>query len=95
MNTYRTQVKIVADVLSTTKDFGESEDGVGVAMLLRKANLSYSRLVIMLKDLVDSGLLLELEQQRGNRYRISERGIQFLQAYSRFEEFAHAYGLRI
>lgn len=95
MTTYRTQVKIVADVLSVARDFGDAETGVGITTILRKANIPYSRLVKMLKELVSAGLLVEIENGRGSRYKISEDGIKFLQAYSRFEEFARAYGLRL
>jgi len=92
---YRTQVRIIADVLSTARDFGGPAGGVGVTTLLRKANLPYSRLVRMLKDLVSSGLLEQSVQERGNRYKISEKGLRLLEAYSNFEEFARSFGLRI
>ena len=94
MSLYRTSVKIVADVLSAARDNGSSE-GVGITLLLRRANLSYTRMVRILNDLVGSGLLEELEQERGNRYRISDRGLQFLTAYGRFEDFAKSFGLRL
>lgn len=94
MSLYRTQVKIVADVLSAAMDNG-SRDGVGITLLLRRANVSYTRMVRMLNDLVGSGLLEELEQERGSRYRISDKGLQFLTAYGRFQEFAKSFGLRL
>ncbi|MFQ6011882.1 MAG: winged helix-turn-helix domain-containing protein [Nitrososphaerales archaeon] len=87
-------MRIIADVLSAARDLGK-ESGVGVTILLRRANLSHSRLVILLSDLVKSGLLVMEPYQRGSRYRISPQGLQFLEAYRRFEDFAHAYGLRI
>ena len=92
---YRTQIRIIADVLTTARDFGAIEDGVGVTTLLRKANLPYSRLVRILKDLVSSGLLERSIQERGNKYRISEKGLRLLEAYSNFEDFARSFGLRI
>lgn len=49
----------------------------------------------ILSDLVKSGLLVEEAYGRGNKYRISPQGLQFLEAYRKFEDFAHAYGLRI
>lgn len=91
---YRTQVRIIADVLCAARDLGK-DSGVGVTMLLRKANLSHPRLMHILSDLVKSGLLFEEAYGRGNKYRISPQGLQFLEAYRKFEDFAHAYGLRI
>ena len=95
MVTYRTQVKIVADILSVAKNSTERIEGVGISTILRKANISYTRTIKLLNELVGSGLLVEIPQIRGNRYQISNQGIQFLQEYSRFEEFAEDFGLRL
>lgn len=95
MVTYRTQVKIVADVLLVAKDDTNGAKGVGISTILRKANISYSRLAKLLGELVSSGLLVEIPQVRGSRYQISDRGIEFLQAYSRFEQFTEVFGLRL
>jgi len=82
-------------VLSTARDYQDDMQGVGITTLLRKANLSYARLLRILHDLVSSGLLDEIPQERGNRYKINARGLQFLQAYGAFEEFAESFGLRL
>tara|TARA_B100001013_G_C24465171_1_gene385124 strand:- start:304 stop:591 length:288 start_codon:yes stop_codon:yes gene_type:complete len=95
MVTYRTQIKIVADVLYAAKDNHYESEGVGISVILRKANISYSRLANLLSELVSSGLLFEIPQTRGSRYRISGQGIQFLHEYSKFEEFTEAFGLRL
>ncbi len=91
MGSYRTQVRIIADVLRTAKDY--SDDGVGITVLLRKANLSYSRLVKIVSTLVTSGLMEEVVMEKTSRYKISNKGVEFLQAYGRFEEFAKSFGL--
>ena len=95
MSMHRSQIRIVADVLSVVRDYDISNKGIGISLILRKANLSYSRLTKMLNDLVRLGMLEELEQKRGSRYRISKRGEEFLRAYSQFEEFASSYGIRL
>ncbi|MEM2338883.1 MAG: DUF4364 family protein, partial [Nitrososphaerales archaeon] len=77
------------------RDYGNNGEGVGVTTLLRKANLSYSRLMKILKELVKSGLLEEIAQDKSSKYRISEKGLEFLEVYSRFEEFAQSFGLRL
>ncbi len=95
MAQYRTQVKIIADVLSTARDMNTEGNGVGITMLLRKGNLSYSRMSKLIFELVGSGLLEELAAEKAARYRISSKGLQFLSAYGQFEEFAQSFGLRL
>ena len=95
MSVHRSQIRIIADVLSVVRDYDSSNSGIGISLILRKANISYSRLSKMLGDLVKLGLLEELEQKRGSKYRISKKGEEFLRIYSKFEEFASSYGLRL
>ena len=92
---YRTQVRIIADVLSTARDMNSEGSGVGVTTLLRKGNISYTRMSKLLSELVGSGLLLELAGEKTSKYKISDKGIQFLAAYSSFEDFAQTFGLRL
>jgi len=92
---YRTQVKIIADVLSTAKDMNTEGRGVGITTLLRRGNLSYTRMTKLLLELVGSGLLEEMKAEKVLRYRISPKGIQFLSAYSNFEEFTQSFGLQL
>jgi predicted transcriptional regulator len=92
---YRTQVRIIADVLDTARDMNTEGNGVGVTMLLRKGNMSYSRMSKLLSELVGSGLLLELNGDKISKYMISEKGVQFLAVYHHFEDFAQSFGLRL
>ena len=95
MAQYRTQMRIIADVLSTARDQNTEGSGVGVTTLLRKGNMSYTRMTKLLTELVGSGLLLELDKDKISKYMISDKGIQFLAAYSSFEDFAQSFGLRL
>ncbi|MCL5671931.1 MAG: transcriptional regulator [Nitrososphaerota archaeon] len=95
MAQYRTQVKIIADVLSTARDMNVEGTGVGVTALLRRGNISYTRMSKLLSELVGSGLLLELTGEKISKYMISDKGIQFLAAYYSFEDFAQTFGLRL
>jgi predicted transcriptional regulator len=95
MAQYRTQVKIIADVLSTAKDLNSEGEGVGVTALLRKANMSYGRISKLLSELVGSGLLEELSAEKTSKYIITAKGVQFLVAYQGFEDFAESFGLRL
>ncbi|MDG6916702.1 MAG: transcriptional regulator [Nitrososphaerota archaeon] len=95
MAPYRTQVRIIADVLSTARDMNVEGTGVGVTALLRRGNLSYTRMSKLLSELVGSGLLVELTGEKISKYMISEKGVQFLAAYHSFEDFAQSFGLRL
>ena len=95
MAQYRTQVRIIADVLSTARDMNTEGEGVGITTLLRKGNMSYSRMTKLLSELVGAGLLEQMNQEKISKYRISDKGIQFLGAYSNFENFAQSFGLRL
>jgi len=92
---YRTQARIIADVLSTARDQNTEGTGVGVTTLLRRGNMSYSRMTKLLTELVGSGLLLELNGEKISKYMISQKGIQFLAAYYAFDDFAQSFGLRL
>ena len=95
MPQYRTQGKIIADILATARDHNQDGEGVGITTLLRRGNVSYSRMTKLIVDLVGAGLLLEEMVEKNSRYRISDRGIMFLQAYVQFEDFAQSFGLKL
>ncbi|MBI1663499.1 MAG: MarR family transcriptional regulator [Nitrosopumilus sp.] len=95
MAEYRTHMKIIGDILSTTRDDLQDEDGATVTYLIRKANISHSRISRILKTLVSQGLLEQVETQGSNKYKISQTGREFLQAYYKFTSFADNFGLSI
>ena len=95
MPTYRSQERIIADVLSSANHNMVDENGVGITHLLSKANLSYSRLSNILRRLVSQGLLEEIDVGKAQRYRTSDRGHKFLRAYGEFEEFAESFGFQL
>jgi predicted transcriptional regulator len=88
-------MSIIGDILVTTRDETPDESGASVTYLIRRANVSYGRLSKILETLVQQGLLEQTTSQRACKYRISDRGREFLQAYSGFREFADSFGIRI
>jgi len=92
---YRNSLRIAADILTITRDSDTESGGVGITVLLRKGNISYKSLSRLLKDLTTGGLIEEIEVKRGNRYRISSNGREFLQEYSKFQELAQTFGLNL
>ncbi len=95
MAEYRTHMKIIGDILETTRDDLQDENGASVTYLIRKANISHSRISRILKTLVSQGLLERVDTQGSNKYKISQSGRDFLQAYYTFTKFADNFGLSI
>ena len=95
MAEYRAHMKIIGDILSTTRDDLQDEDGATVTYLIRKANVSHSRISRILQTLVSQGLLEKVDSQGSNKYKISQTGRDFLQAYKTFSGFANNFGLVI
>ena len=92
---YRSQLRIIADILRVARDHCDDDGTVKVSVILRKANLSYSRLSSLLEELIKKGLLQAEERERGQAYRLTKKGMDFLTEYEKFERFARGYGLRL
>lgn len=95
MTEYRTHMKIIGDILYATRDDLQDEHGASVTFLIRKANISHSRISRILKLLTSQGLLEQVTTQGSNRYKISQSGREFLEAYYTFSRFADSFGLSI
>ena len=95
VSTYRPHMKIIGDILSTTRDDLDSIEGASVTYLIRKANVSHTRISKILSNLVSQGLLEQVDSQGTFRYKISSNGREFLIAYQTFSRFAENFGLVI
>jgi len=92
---YRTHMRIIGDILCTTRDEMQDENGTSVTCLIRKANIPHTRISRILKTLVSQGLLEQVNSRGVSKYRISQSGREFLQAYQSFSKFADDFGLSI
>ncbi|AFU59372.1 hypothetical protein Ngar_c24480 [Candidatus Nitrososphaera gargensis Ga9.2] len=90
---YRNSVKIVGDVLRIADESGTG--GVNLTALLRKANLSYSRLANVALKLMEAGLIDEQVQEGQRIYTITSRGRDYLRRYQQFAEIADSFGLKL
>ncbi len=90
---YRNSVKIVGDVLQIADESGMR--GVNLTSLLRKANLSYSRLSSVATKLMQAGLIDEQIQEGQRIYVITSRGREYLHRYQQFAEMADSFGLKL
>lgn len=91
---YRTREGIVADLLAAVHSDGGGE-GVGIAAIIRKGNVSYPRGLEMLRTLVRAGLVVEVSRGEKTRYAVTEDGFRYLATYRDFEGFARSFGLRL
>ena len=90
---YRSHQQIVSDVLTITQDANRS--GIAITVLCQKANQSHSRLRNLLTTLIGSGLVNKIEYDGKNTFVITEKGRVFLEEYTKFHEFAGAYGMEM
>lgn len=95
VSSYRPHMKIIGDILSTTRDDLDTDEGASVTYLIRKANVSHTRISKILSNLVSQGLLEQVDSQGTFRYKISSNGREFLVAYQTFSRFAENFGLVI
>lgn len=95
VSVYRTHMNIIGDILLTTRDDIEVEQGASVTYLIRKANVSHVRISKILNNLVSQGLLEQKDSNGAFRYMISSSGREFLLAYHTFRKFAENFGLII
>ena len=93
MVVYRTSMQILADVLVATHECGQ--EGIKTTSLLRKANLSHSRLEKFVKNLTGAGLVNKIEFDGRNAYVITPKGRQYLEQYRKFSDVADTFGLEM
>lgn len=90
---YRNSLQIMADVLDTAGVHGQ--EGATKANLMRRANISHSRLSTFLENMTGSGLINIIIYERSHTYVLTPRGLEFLEEYKKFVEFAEVFGLEI
>ena len=95
MGIYRKQIQIVGDILDAADELTIDQNGAPITKLIQKANISHSRILKILTNLVSQGLLEQVNSKRACRYRISMSGKDFLKEYKRFSEFTDSLGLTI
>ncbi len=93
MVSYRTSVRIVADLLTATEQSGQ--EGIKTTSLLTKANLSHSRLSKFLENLTGAGLINKIEFDGKNTFVITSKGRQYLDSYVKFSSIAESFGLEL
>ena len=91
--TYRNSMQIMSTVLENV-DYAGTE-GLAVTQIIRKSNLSHSRLQKLIKNLTGSGLINRIEYDKKSTFVITEKGRLFLDEYKKFSDFAGSFGLEL
>lgn len=77
MASYRSRLKIVADVLSVVRG------GAKKTQVMYQANLSYKLLTRYLRDVIKAGLVSKAGE---NHYKLTPKGFEFLRAFNDYYE---------
>ncbi len=87
MKRYRTKIGIIYDILKII----DEEKEIKITKLLSRANLSYSRLQGYIDFLEKNGLI----KKENEFYKITDKGLNFLREYKKFESFVEAFGFEL
>lgn len=87
----RSKIRIYMDILRAVEDTGGRARSTRI---LQKANLSHERLMKHLGELIEKNLVVQNNDEDGNRYyTLTEQGVRFLNELRKAETFVSGFGL--
>lgn len=89
MTERRERLDIIKDILQSIRDKGGT---IKPTHLLYKSNLSHDSMKRYVGELVEKELVREVEEKRGRRYSITNKGLKFLSDYQQVKEFTDSFG---
>ena len=89
---YRSQMKIYVDIMRVIQ---REENRAKPTRILYGANLSHDRLLRHLDELKTLGVIEEIVESDDRFYRLTQKGIEFLNQFRAVERFATAFGFAI
>ena len=89
---YRSEMGIMGDILDVTMDGGQN--GVIVSAISRKANLSHYAVPDKCEKLINAGLMQSERRDRNRLFRITEKGLDFIQEFQKFQNLIESMNLR-
>jgi len=89
---YRSQMRIYVDIMLVIQ---REENHAKPTRILYGANLSYDRLVKHLDELKTLGVIEEVDGPDDRFYRLTQKGIDFMNQFRAVERFASAFGFVI
>jgi len=91
MNERRSSMQIIVDVLRVI----ERENKVKPTHILYKANLSHKLLKEYLNTLLQKGFIEVVVEKNRTYYRITDKGINFVNEFKKMEKLAQMFGLPV
>ena len=89
---YRSQMRIYVDIMRVIQ---REENHAKPTRILYGANLSHDRLVRHLDELKGLGVIEEVAEVDDRFYKLTQKGIEFLNQFRAVERFASAFGFAI
>jgi len=89
---YRSQMRIYVDIMRVIQ---REDNHAKPTRILYGANLSYDRLVKHLDELKTLGVIEEIADGDDRFYRLTQKGIEFMNQFRAVERFASAFGFVI
>ena len=89
---YRSEMGIMGDILDVTMDGGRQ--GTIVSAISRRANLSHYAVIEKCEKLSSAGLVESVRTDKNRLYTITEKGLQFVQEFRRFQSVLDGMNLR-
>ena len=89
---YRSEMGIMGDILDVTMDGGQR--GVIVSAISRKANLSHYAVLDKCEKLINAGLMQSERLDRNRLFKITEKGLDFIQEFQKFQNLIESMNLR-
>ncbi len=80
----RDRISIMIDVLNVARNYS---DGVRITHIMYKANLNYRMAMDIVRYLMKKDMMESLDAHETLYYRITERGIHFLDTFEEFDFF--------
>jgi predicted transcriptional regulator len=90
---YRTPIGVTSEILQIIVDAGAN--GVIMAEISRRANLSYTATIENCQRLIDASLIEALRKGRNCVLAITAKGIEFFREFMTFHEIAQEMNLRL
>jgi predicted transcriptional regulator len=89
---YRSEMGIMGDILDVAMDGGRQ--GTIVSAISRRANLSHYAVIEKCEKLSSAGLVESVRTDKNRLYTITEKGLQFVQEFRRFQSVLDSMNLR-
>ena len=89
---YRSEMGIMGDILDVAMEGGRQ--GTIVSAISRRANLSHYAVIEKCEKLSSAGLVESVRTDKNRLYTITEKGLQFVQEFRRFQSVLDGMNLR-